>query len=43
MNFFQLVYAYIKKNSDFSIYDEYAKQWKPYRSIASIHLWKMVD
>ncbi len=33
----------VKKNSDFSIYDEYAKQWKPYRSIASIHLWKMVD
>ena len=33
----------VNKNSDFYKYDEYAKKWKPYRSIASIHLWKMVD
>ena len=33
----------VNKNSGFYKYDEYAKKWKPYRSIASIHLWKMVD
>ena len=33
----------IKKDSDWVIYDQYAKQWSPYRTIASIHLWKTVD
>ena len=33
----------IKKDSDWVIYDQYAEQWSPYRTIASIHLWKTVD
>ena len=33
----------IKKDSDWVIYDHYAEQWSPYRTIASIHLWKTVD
>ncbi len=33
----------IKKDSDWAIYDKYAEQWFPYKTIASIHLWKTVD
>ena len=33
----------INKDSDWAVYDQYAEQWSPYRSIASIHLWKTVD
>ena len=33
----------IKKDSDWIRYDQYAEQWSPYRTIASIHLWKTVD
>ena len=33
----------IKKDCDWVIYDQYAEQWSPYRTIASIHLWKTVD
>ena len=33
----------IKQESDLSLYDKYAKKWAPYRTIASLHLWKMVD
>ncbi len=33
----------IKPDSDWNLYEEYAKKWSPYRSIASIHLWKTVD
>ena len=33
----------IKQESDFSLYDKYAKKWAPYRTIASLHLWKMID
>ncbi len=29
--------------SDWSLYDSYAKKWSPYRTIASLHLWKLVD
>ena len=30
-------------NSDWKKYDEYAKKWSPFRSIACLHLWKTVD
>ena len=33
----------IESNSDWELYDNYAERWSPYRSIASIHLWKTVD
>ena len=33
----------IKPNSDWKLYEKYAKKWSPYRSIASIHLWRTVD
>tara|TARA_B000000532_G_C18846363_1_gene397439 strand:+ start:685 stop:1278 length:594 start_codon:yes stop_codon:yes gene_type:complete len=33
----------VQKDSSFSTYDQYAKKWKPYRTIASLHLWKIVD
>tara|TARA_B100000575_G_scaffold294605_1_gene312046 strand:+ start:33 stop:626 length:594 start_codon:yes stop_codon:yes gene_type:complete len=36
-------YGIIKKNSDWEKYDEYAERWSPYKTIASLHLWKTVD
>ena len=33
----------IKPNSDWEFYDKYAEKWSPYKSIASLHLWKTVD
>ena len=33
----------IKPDSDWELYDKYSKKWSPYRSIASLHLWKNVD
>ncbi len=39
MNKFNMV----NQNSDWSMYDSYAKKWSPYRSVACIHLWKTVD
>ena len=36
-------YGIIKKNSDWKKYDEYAERWSPYKTIASLHLWKLVD
>tara|TARA_Y100001970_G_scaffold251495_1_gene324427 strand:- start:96 stop:689 length:594 start_codon:yes stop_codon:yes gene_type:complete len=33
----------VKTESDWKIYDEYSERWSPYRSIASLHLWKTVD
>jgi len=33
----------IKTESDWELYDIYAERWSPYRSIASLHLWKTVD
>ena len=33
----------VKLDSDWESYDIYAKKWSPYRSLASIHLWKTVD
>ena len=33
----------VKRESDWKLYDEYSERWSPYRSIASLHLWKTVD
>ena len=33
----------VKKGSDWTAYEIYAKRWSPYRTIACIHLWKSVD
>lgn len=33
----------IKKDSDFSVYEEYSRLWSPYRSYASRLLWKIRD
>ncbi len=36
-------FGIIEKDSEWKKYDDYAMKWSPYRSIASIHLWKTVD
>ena len=36
-------FGMIKTDSNWSSYDDYAEKWSPYRTIASIHLWKFVD
>ena len=33
----------VQPDSDWIKYDEYAKKWSPYRTIAALHLWKTVD
>ena len=33
----------IKPNSDWTLYSKYSEKWSPYKSIASLHLWKTVD
>ena len=33
----------VKPESDWKKYDEYAEKWTPYKTIASLHLWKTVD
>ncbi len=33
----------VKPESDLEIYDNYAELWSPFKTIASIHLWKTVD
>lgn len=33
----------VKKGSEWTAYEIYAKRWSPYRTIACIHLWKSVD
>ncbi len=33
----------IKPDNELLKYDKYAKKWSPYKTIASLHLWKMVD
>ena len=33
----------VKSESEWKLYDKYSKKWSPYRSIASLHLWKTVD
>ncbi len=36
-------FGMIEPESVWNKYDTYAKKWSPYRTIASLHLWKMVD
>ena len=36
-------FGMIKRDSEWEKYDEYALKWDPYKSIASLHLWKTVD
>ena len=33
----------VKRESDWKLYDEYSERWSPYKSIASLHLWKTID
>ncbi len=33
----------VKSESEWKLYDKYSKRWSPYRSIASLHLWKTVN
>ena len=33
----------IEKGSEWEKYDSYAEKWAPYKTIASLHLWKTVD
>ena len=33
----------VKTDSSWVFYEKYAEKWSPYKSIACLHLWKMVD
>ena len=33
----------VKPGSNWGAYDKYSERWSPFRTIASIHLWKTVD
>tara|TARA_A100001388_G_scaffold255903_1_gene220670 strand:+ start:78 stop:671 length:594 start_codon:yes stop_codon:yes gene_type:complete len=33
----------IKPDSSWEMYDKYASKWSPFKTIASLHLWKTVD
>ena len=33
----------VKPDSSWVFYEKYAEKWSPYKSIACLHLWKMVD
>ena len=33
----------VKPGSNWAAYDKYSERWSPFRTIASIHLWKTVD
>ena len=33
----------VKKTNDFEKYDEYAKRWVPYKTIACLHLWHFIE
>ena len=35
--------GFVKPDTDWEKYDLYAEIWSPYKSIASLHLWKTVD
>ena len=35
--------AMVEPNSDWKLYDKYAERWSPYKTLASLHLWKTVD
>ena len=36
-------FGMVREGSDWNEYDKYAKNWSPYKTIASLHLWKTVD
>ena len=36
-------FGMIKPDSDWDLYEIYAQKWSPFKSIASLHLWKTVD
>tara|TARA_Y100001958_G_C21105207_1_gene453923 strand:+ start:51 stop:644 length:594 start_codon:yes stop_codon:yes gene_type:complete len=36
-------FGIVDPKSDWSLYDDYADRWSPFRSIACLHLWKTVD
>tara|TARA_B100001057_G_scaffold448117_1_gene488178 strand:- start:4156 stop:4749 length:594 start_codon:yes stop_codon:yes gene_type:complete len=36
-------FGMIKPESDLKFYDDYAERWSPYKTIASLHLWKAID
>mgnify|MGYP002876227973 CR=1 FL=1 len=33
----------VDPETDWNLYEAYAQKWSPYKSIASLHLWKTVD
>ena len=33
----------VEKTNDFEKYDEYAKRWDPYKTIACLHLWHFIE
>ena len=35
--------AMVEPDSDLKLYDDYAERWSPYKTLASLHLWKTVD
>ena len=35
--------AMVEPDSDWKLYDDYAERWSPYKTLASLHLWKTVD
>ena len=35
--------AMVDPDSDWKLYDKYAEKWSPYKTLASLHLWKTVD
>ena len=36
-------FGFVEEGSDWTEYDKYAQKWAPFRTIASLHLWKTVD
>lgn len=36
-------FGMVREGSNWNEYDNYAKNWSPYKTIASLHLWKTVD
>ena len=36
-------FCFVEVGSDWTDYDKYAEKWSPFRTIASLHLWKTVD
>mgnify|MGYP001163738499 FL=1 len=36
-------YGIVSPKSDWTLYDDYADKWSPFKTIACLHLWKTVD